>query len=306
MNKSDLAYFSEDQFQVRLQQHIQRLSRNKTVQKNPVVFILGGQPGAGKSSLHGIIKDKLNGNIITIDNDTFKTSHPNFDLLVEKYGKNYVEHVTPFSNKMTEALIEHFSNQGYNLTIEGTLRTFETPMKTAADLKEKGYDVNLYVMAVSKDLSYLGTLERYESMYLKEPKTARSTDKAIHDTVVSNLPDNLDTLYNSDCFTDISLFTREGTEVYSSVETPEKSPKEVIYSALNEELPKDVLTNKIDQIINQAKQNNHQVHGLQTWQQKLNQKDGFSLKGIKDIDTKIKAQQQEKGKDEKEIKHFDR
>jgi len=26
--------------------------------------------------------------------------HPNFDLLVEKYGKDYVAHVTPFSNKM--------------------------------------------------------------------------------------------------------------------------------------------------------------------------------------------------------------
>lgn len=41
-------------------------------------------------------------------------------------------------------------------------------------------------MAVLKDLSYLGTLERYDSMYLTDPQTARSTDKAIHDTIVSN------------------------------------------------------------------------------------------------------------------------
>ncbi|WP_285400371.1 zeta toxin family protein [Lysinibacillus sp. fls2-241-R2A-57] len=269
MNKLDLAYFSEDQFQVRLQQHLQRLSRKKTVQKNPVVFILGGQPGAGKSSLHDIIKDKLNENVITIDNDTFKPSHPNFDLLVGKYGKNYVEHVTPFSNKMTEALIEYFSNQGYNLTIEGTLRTVETPIKTATDLKEKGYEVSLYVMAVSKDLSYLGTLERYEAMYLKEPQTARSTDKAIHDTVVSNLPNNLDTLFKGDIFTDISLFTREGTKVYSSAETPSISPKQVVNEALNQELPRDVLVNKINNIINLTKQNNHQLPELSNWQKEL-------------------------------------
>ncbi|MGY3188518.1 zeta toxin family protein [Lysinibacillus sp. TE18511] len=50
--------------------------------------------------MHAIIKDKLNNNVITIDNDTFKPLHPNFDLLVEKYGKDYVAHVTPFSNKM--------------------------------------------------------------------------------------------------------------------------------------------------------------------------------------------------------------
>ena len=302
MNKADLSYFSDAEFQELFNFTKDRLSKNKTIQENPVAFILGGQPGAGKTSLHAITKGKLNNDVITIDNDTFKPLHPNYDALVEEYGKNYVEHVTPFSNRMTEALIEHFSKEGFNLTIEGTLRTAETPMKTAELLKKRGYEVNLYVMAVSKDLSYLGTLERYESMYSTDPQTARSTDKAIHDTVVSNLPDNLDTLYKSDSFTDVRLFTREGTEVYSSVETPEKSPKEVVYRALNEEVPKDVLINKIDQIIHKAKQNDHQVHDLKTWQQKLNHKDVFSLKGIKDIDTRIKAQQQEKGKDEKEIK----
>lgn len=306
MNKSELSHFTDTEFQQRFNFTKDRLSKNKTRQENPVAYILGGQPGAGKTTLHAIAKSKLNNDVITIDNDTFKPMHPNYDALVEEYGKNYVEHVTPFSNRMTEALIEHFSKLGFNLTVEGTLRTAETPMKTASDLKEKGYEVNLYVMAVSKDLSYLGTLERYESMYSTDPQTARSTDKSIHDTVVSNLPANLDTLYNSHSFADISLFTREGTEVYSSVETPEKSPKDIISSALNEELPKDVLTNKIEQIINLAKQNNHQVHDLQTWQQKLNTKDVFSLKGIKDIDTKIKAQQSEKSQLEKEIKHFNR
>ncbi|MFJ8459664.1 zeta toxin family protein [Lysinibacillus xylanilyticus] len=44
-------------------------------------------------------EDKLNNNVITIDNDTFKSLHPNFDLLVEKYGKDYVAHVTPFQIK---------------------------------------------------------------------------------------------------------------------------------------------------------------------------------------------------------------
>lgn len=297
MNELDLAYFSEDEFQERLQVRIQRLSKNKTVQKNPVVFILGGQPGAGKSSLHGIIKEKLNGNIITIDNDTFKTSHPNFDLIVEKYGKNYVEHVTPYSNKMTEALIEHFSNEGYNLTIEGTLRTVETPIKTAKMLKEKGYQANLFVMAVSKELSYLGTLERYEAMYLNEPQTARSTEKAIHDTVVSNLPNNLDTLFKSDIFVDISLFTREGTKVYSSVETPSISPKQIISESLNEKIPKDILINKIDSILNLAKQNHHQLPNLENWKKELMQQNTFSLKGVKMMDDKIKQREESSVKD---------
>ncbi|MFD3449468.1 zeta toxin family protein [Microbacteriaceae bacterium 4G12] len=267
----DVAYFSEDQFQDRFQELKYRLSIKKSIQKNPVAYILGGQPGAGKSLLHGLIKDKLSDNVITIDNDTFKQMHPNFDLLVEKYGKDYVAYVTPFSNRMTEALMNHFSNQGFSLTIEGTLRTVETPVKTVTNLKEKGYEVNLYVMAVSKDLSYLGTLARYESMYARSSQTARATDKAIHDTVVSNLPDNLDTLCSGDYFADISLFTREETKVYSSVETPSISQKQVIYEALHQELPKDVLINRIDHIIHLAKQNNHQISDLLNWRKELTQ-----------------------------------
>lgn len=40
-------------------------------------------------------------------------------------------HVTPFSNQMTEALINRLSDQGYNLVIEGTGRTTEVPTQTA-------------------------------------------------------------------------------------------------------------------------------------------------------------------------------
>lgn len=297
MNQLELSYFSEAEFKQRLKFMIDSLSKDKTIQTNPVAFLLGGQAGAGKSTLHRIIKEKLDDNVITIDNDTFKPMHPNFELLVEKYGKDYVAHATPFSNRMTEALIEHFSSQGFNLTIEGTLRTVETPEKTATDLKEKGYQVNLYVMAVSKDLSYLGTLERYESMYLAEPQTARATDKAIHDTIVSNLPDNLDTLFKSNHFANISLFTREGNEIYSSDKTPSISPKQVIHDALNQEIPKDILTNKINHIINLAKQNNHQVPDLLNWQRELKQPDIFSLRAVKTMDKKIKEQEKGQVKD---------
>lgn len=297
MDKSDLSYFSEDELQEISKYVIDKLNDDKTPQKTPIAYILGGQPGAGKSSLHGIIKDKLNGNVITIDNDTFKPLHPNFDLLVEKYGKDYVSHVTPFSNRLTEALIEHFSNQGFNLTIEGTLRTVETPIKTADNLKEKGYEVNLCVMAVSKDLSYLGTLERYEAMYRMKPETARSTDKAIHDTVVSNIPENLETLFKGDIFADISLYTREGSKVYSSAETPSISPKEVISRAIHQELSKDVLMNKIEQILHLAKHNSHQLPELLNWQKELKQQSIFSIRGIQEIDKKVKTQLQDQSKE---------
>ncbi|PHE69829.1 toxin zeta [Bacillus wiedmannii] len=268
MNKLELSYFSEDEFRYKLQETIDRMSENKTPQIKPVAFLLGGQPGSGKTTLHKIINNKLNDNIITIDNDTFKYLHPKFDLLVEEYGKDYVSHVTPFSNRMTEALIEHFSNKSFNLSIEGTLRTTDIPKTTATFLKGKGYEVNLYVMAVSKRLSYLSTLERYESMYLIEPRTARATDKTIHDKIVSNLPDNLETLFKSNFFADISIFTRDGTKIYSSVETPFDNPKQIFQDILNQSVSKKILIDKVEYLITLTKQNNHSVNHLLAWRKR--------------------------------------
>ena len=61
---------------------------------------------------------------------------------------------------MTEALISRLSDQGYNLVIEGTGRTTDVPIQTATMLQSKGYETKMYVTAVPKIESYLGTIER--------------------------------------------------------------------------------------------------------------------------------------------------
>ena len=58
---------------------------------------------------------------------------------------------------MTEALISRLSDQGYNLVIEGTGRTTDVPIQTATMLQSKGYETKMYVTAVPKIESYLGT-----------------------------------------------------------------------------------------------------------------------------------------------------
>lgn len=103
------------------------LTKNINIDKNKKAFILGGQPGAGKSGLTALIKE--NNEIVIINGDEFRKAHPHYKKLKEKYGDDYVFHTQYFSGKMTEALIEKVSDNGYNLVIEGTLRTVEIPLK---------------------------------------------------------------------------------------------------------------------------------------------------------------------------------
>ncbi len=44
----------------------------------------------------------------------------------------------------------------------------------------------MYVMAVPKINSYLGTIERYETMYADDPMTARATPKQAHEVLLQS------------------------------------------------------------------------------------------------------------------------
>lgn len=46
--------------------------KNKTKENYPKVYLLGGQPGAGKTTLIEIINDLNNENIIVINGDEFR------------------------------------------------------------------------------------------------------------------------------------------------------------------------------------------------------------------------------------------
>ena len=230
---ANITDFTEKQFEDRLEKNVERLTKNRLAVESPTAFLLGGQPGSGKTSLRSAISEETQGNVVIIDNDTFKQQHPNFDELVKLYEKDVVKYVTPYSNRMTEAIISRLRDKGYNLVIEGTGRTTDVPIQTATMLQAKDYETKMYVMAVPKINSYLGTIERYETMYADDPMTARATPKQAHDIVVKNLPTNLETLHKTGLFSDIRLYNREGVKLYSSLETPSISPKETLERELN-------------------------------------------------------------------------
>ncbi|OJG81503.1 hypothetical protein RV10_GL002742 [Enterococcus pallens] len=234
------------------------MTLSKDPSESPKAFLLGGQPGAGKTALRYAVIKEIGTNVIVVDNDSFKQAHPNFDGIVEQYGKDYVKYVTPFSNRLTEDIVSYLSNESYHLIIEGTLRTIEVPTMTASLLKEKGYEISLYVVAVSKDLSYLGTLARYEYQFSKNAITARETKKEHHDLVVKNLSGNISELYKKNIFKIIKIFDRELNLLYNSERTPLENPKEVLEPILNGEAEKKDLLDQIQRIIQLMEINRHQ------------------------------------------------
>lgn len=205
------------------------LLNNKISVVKPIAYILGGQPGAGKTILQNSIL-KSNKNCIVINADAFREFHPYFSEIQAAFGDEAPKYTQPFINRITEQLIRELSDEKYNLIIEGTLRTAETPINTCKTLKDKGYRVELHIIAVKKEISYESTILRYE-IAIASGNTPRATAKEHHDLVAESIVKNLDLIYQRKIFDDIRLFSRFEKCIYPTGE--EISPAIVEREVLN-------------------------------------------------------------------------
>lgn len=215
MSNADLGAFSDHEFHSRLVVEIKVAIFPAPISPSPhpKAILLGGQSGAGKTTLHKMYQKHFGGNVIVINGDEYRSSHPRFEKLQKAFGDKSVDYTAPWAGRMTEALVDRLSRLGYNLIIEGTLRTAEVPMKTATLLRERGYDVSLALMAVRPEISLVSCQLRYEEMRIAGT-IPRATDPAHHNKIIDQIVANLEVLERSDLFTGITLYTRSRERIF--------------------------------------------------------------------------------------------
>lgn len=202
-------------------------------QEQPTAILVVAQPGSGKTSLVSFLRKNTQASFINADE--YRRYFPGYKKLYDQYGDRVIEMTKTFSGKMTEALIDRLSDKRCNLIIEGTLRTTEVPNKTRELLEKKGYRVELAVLLVRPEVSWLRTLRRYHRMR-EEGTTPRHTAKQHHDQVVAAIPSNLNTLYNTKAFSEIKIYKERDNQygiVYSLNRSPEKDPSQIVRRAFS-------------------------------------------------------------------------
>ena len=214
--------YSQKAFNAQLTKLVYQMSLGVLPALHPHAYLLGGQSGAGKTRLQKIIVEQRGADYIIINGDEYRKLHPHFAEIQDRYGVDAPAHTAAWSGAMVEALIDAFSMQGYNLIIEGTLRTSAVPLATASLLRERGYDVSLAIMAVKPEISLVSCQIRYELMRIAGT-TPRAVDPDHHATIVKDIVGNLDTLDQSGLFDSIALFNRAGTCLLAA-DCPSGSP----------------------------------------------------------------------------------
>lgn len=222
--------FSKLELENRFYDIWENLTANFKATQNPKAYVLGGQPGAGKSvMIDEIFKNKLNKNALIISGDDYRRHHPGYELIQEQEGLLSAKYTQAFSSKITEMLIQKASDEKYNLIIEGTFRTANTPLKTLDILKSKGYETHIAIIATPARISRASCLERYKKQFLAEPKMARFTDPKDHDIVLENIVTNVKEVFLSGKANFISLYTRDEI-LYNDVKFELTNADEIVKS----------------------------------------------------------------------------
>lgn len=169
-----LANFTEQDIIDAVDDRWSRISKHCHRQnQTPKLYLIGGQPGAGKSTTISKIEDSMQGNCVVINLDDYRALHPNAREIYEKGALNsddYSIHTNPFMREVGEKLINKAIENGYNIILERTLSSTNTVSKQLDTFKENGYELNLYVVTCNKNHSESSVEQRYLQQKVKFEK----------------------------------------------------------------------------------------------------------------------------------------
>jgi UDP-N-acetylglucosamine kinase len=175
---------------------IKELAGNAKPQQQPVVHIITGQMGAGKSTVTNNISGKLGGDCLVIDYDELKQFIPGYTAEASKGYPGTLPGCKETARYLVDGLRNHGFDNRLNMVIQESINGRDEEMyKLAKACKENNFSVSLTVLAVDKAASTLGVLSRYESalkninLGMDVPGGARRTPAAYHDDAYKSLVD---------------------------------------------------------------------------------------------------------------------
>ena len=223
----------EDEFKQAYKIIKNKILKNKYPVNLPIAITLGGQPGAGKSNIYEISRKRFSNNIVELDLDIFRIFHPYYKQIKKIYGNDDVLKTNPFVFKVVDLLIEELSIEKYNLIIESSLNTPNSALYNGNHLPSKGYKVEIQIMATPKEISWQGTIDRYNKELNRRGYT-RAVSREFHDKVVSNICNSLKIVKNSRLMSNIIIYNRNKNCLYDMKKDKDVDPCFLLYLKINE------------------------------------------------------------------------
>ncbi|MHA3723778.1 zeta toxin family protein [Leucobacter sp. HY1910] len=174
--------------------------------EQPELLIVGGQPGAGKTT---IIRDRLNlpHGTVPIIGDELRRFHPRYDELLQAGPCEMPRHTDQALGAWVSRALDEALRRRAHVALEVTLRT-EAVLITAHEYAEHGYAVRLNALAVPRARSLVSLATRYLQQHT-EHGHGHLTRLEKHDAAYDEMPATVHALRAAGVLDQVILSTRQ-------------------------------------------------------------------------------------------------
>ncbi len=193
----------------------------------PIMVIIGGQPGAGKTGLMTYTTKEIGPETVVVDIDDFRNYHPNIDEIKKKYPDYYVDFTAKFISDVSHVITPMLIDGRYNMILHKTLGGPAVIEDTVIPALQAGYFSALRIMAVSALQSKLSALGRTQDIRDYVGMT-RWVNKEHHDAVYYGMLDVIDQFEREKLANVVEVYMRgekeeEPERVYGNIIEPGKT-----------------------------------------------------------------------------------
>lgn len=182
--------------------------------ERPRAIILAGQPGAGKGGIGEVAEAEFRHDVAVIDPDRLRNFHPAIDDFRSQNPVIWSGRTHPDASAWADETFEIASGGKKNLILDKTLSNGERAVELIKDLQQRGYEVEVRVIATHKLESELGVDRRF-TKGIDIDGYGRHVPKFARDAIYDSIPCSLDIL-QAKTNVPILIYNREGELLYDS------------------------------------------------------------------------------------------
>ncbi|ODR88796.1 zeta toxin family protein [Sinorhizobium alkalisoli] len=185
--------------------------------EQPRLILIGGQPGAGKTTVLTASHHELaqSGPTIRIVGDDLRSYHPQFLAFQRQDPETASQFTQGDAGRWTEKLLSVAAERQVNIVFETTMRTPENVARVIEVARHAGYAVEVRAVAVNPRVSWQANHYRFEEM-LHAGLAARIPPQHVHDAAIDGLRVSLGKIESEHLVDRVQLRTRGGSVIYDN------------------------------------------------------------------------------------------
>ncbi|WP_406483814.1 zeta toxin family protein [Streptomyces platensis] len=185
-------------------------------QDRPVVVIVGGQPGAGKTQIADLVQEVLSrrGGAVRIGRDLYKPAHRHYAALLAADVRTAGASVRPDTSRWQTKVEEHVRARQFDAVVESALADVEEFRTSSAAYRRARHRIEVVALATPEALSQLGILDRFLTEAIDGGGRYVSWEN--HDTCAKQMLATLAAIEAEQLADRITVVRRDGTVLYDN------------------------------------------------------------------------------------------